>query len=177
MHGITGEKDTAASVALGHEAAPVPDIHAEPLDRIYAPERAMENALAINPLRRQVSIGAINHQPPEAAPRIDDAQVAPEPLPVNHQIERREPTAAIFQQSRRAEKHVDRIADGALPEHADAERFAHLARRTVTAHQIIGLQNLLRPTLEIRVSDRNAALVLLKLIKTGAIPEHHRRIG
>jgi len=142
MHGVAGEQNAAEAVALGHQAAPAPNIDVDPFHRDVAPERVAQIARAVGRLRGHVIAGLVHHQPPDAAGRIDDAQVAPNAAAIDHDEKCAGLAAALPQQIRRAKKHIERIAQRALAGERDAEAAADEACGAVAADQIVGAQRL-----------------------------------
>ena len=142
MHGVDGEQNAAEAVALGHQAAPAPNIDVDPFHRDVAPERVAQIARAVGRLRGHVIAGLVHHQPPDAAGRIDDAQVAPNAAAIDHDEKCAGLAAALPQQIRRAKKHIERIAQRALAGERDAEAAADEACGAVAADQIVGAQRL-----------------------------------
>ena len=107
---------------------------------------------------------------------INDANVRPDAVAIDGDEERRGLAAAGFQQIRRTEIKMHRMAERVAVE-PDIERAAHHAVRAVAADEIIGLDSLASATVEIDDLRGHAAFGFLERFEPRSVAQAHMRKG
>src|SRR5689334_14498129 len=137
MHRVSRKEHATFRIPLGNQASALPYTATDPVNIERLANRALNKRVSVNRLRRLLAIAVDHHQPPHRVDRIDDANVGPQTALVDGKQERALCLANTFQEIRRSEKKMDRMAEDALSREPDAKFTANCAVRADATDQIV----------------------------------------